>query len=216
MISAAKKIANGKGVEIPFFAENACALSFDTESFDAVIFSFNGIMTIPAKEMRQKAFNEIYRVLRPGGTFIFTTHDMNNPQYINYWNEERIKWENGEQDKRLLEYGDLIFSNPNAINGSVNFVHVPLDGEIEINLKESGFHLIYNDLRDNICEEKPEVLKIGVNCRFWVVKKGGSMIILDSARKQGLSDFDMLADGQVGDSNDITDAFADKNCTCKA
>ena len=171
MICAAKKIAREKGVEISFIAENACNLPFDTDSFDGVIFSFNGLMTIPAKEMRQKVFDEIHRVLRPCGIFIFTTHDMNNPQYIDYWKEERTKWENGEQDKRLLEYGDLIFSNPNALNGSVNFVHVPLDGEIESNLEKSGFHLIYNELRDNICEEKPEVLKIGADCRFWVVKK---------------------------------------------
>jgi ubiquinone/menaquinone biosynthesis C-methylase UbiE len=39
MVSAAKKIAHVKGVEISFMTENACALSFDTESFDAVIYA---------------------------------------------------------------------------------------------------------------------------------------------------------------------------------
>ena len=168
MISAAKKIAQGKGVDISFAAENACALSFDAESFDAVLFSANGIMTIPTKEMRQTAFHEIHRVLKPCGMFIFTTHDINDPQYTAYWNEERVKWTNGEQDRRLLEYGDLIFSEPNADNC---FVHIPLDGEVEAYLKESGFHLVYSELRGNICEEKPEVLNISTDCRFWVVKK---------------------------------------------
>jgi len=168
MIAAAKKIAHGKDVEISFMAENACSLSFDAESFDAVLFSANGIMTIPSKEMRQKAFNEIHRVLKPGGMFIFTTHDMNDPQYIAYWNAERIKWANGEQDKRLPEYGDLIFSEPNADHC---FIHIPLDGEVKAYLKESGFHLVYSELRKNICEEKPEVLKISTDCRFWIVKK---------------------------------------------
>jgi ubiquinone/menaquinone biosynthesis C-methylase UbiE len=91
MISAAQKIAKDKGIEISFAVENACALSFDTDSFDAVVFSFNGIMTIPAKETRQKSFNEIYRVLKPGGIFIFTTHDINTLQFIDYWKEERDK-----------------------------------------------------------------------------------------------------------------------------
>jgi len=168
MISAAKKIAHDQSIDISFAAENACALSFDAESFDAVLFSANGIMTIPARVMRQKAFNEIHRVLKPGGMFIFTTHDINDPQYIAYWNEERIKWTNGEQDKRLLEYGDIIFSEPNAENC---FIHIPLDGEVEAYLKESGFHLVYSELRKNICEEKPEILKISTDCRFWVVKK---------------------------------------------
>jgi len=167
MIAAAQRIAHDKGVDISFATENACALSFDADSFDAVLFSANGIMTIPAKEMRQKAFNEIHRVLKPGGIFIFTTHDMNNPQYIAYWNEERTKWENGEQDKRLLEFGDLVFSEPNADNC---FVHIPLDGEVETYLNESGFHLIYSELRENICDEKPEVLDISVDCRFLVVE----------------------------------------------
>jgi SAM-dependent methyltransferase len=171
MILAAKKIAHDKNIEISFIVKNACDLAFDADSFDAVFFSANGIMTIPGKEMRQKAFNEIYKVLKPGGIFIFTTHDINNPQYIDYWNKERIKWENGEQDKRLLEYGDLIFSDPDTYNGSVNFVHIPLDGEIEKNLERSGFHLVYNELRKNICEEKPELLDITVDCMFWIVKK---------------------------------------------
>ena len=168
MVAAAKRIAHDKGIDISFVAENACALSFDAESFDAVLFSANGIMTIPAKEMRQKAFHEIHRVLKPGGMFIFTTHDINDPRYLAYWNGERIKWANGEQDKRLLEYGDLIFSEPNADNC---FVHIPLDGEVEAYMKESGFHLVYSELRENICEEKPEVLKISTDCRFWVVQK---------------------------------------------
>jgi len=168
MISAAQKIARDKGLEINFMAENACALSFAAESFDAVIFSANGIMTIPAKEVRQKAFNEIQRVLKPGGMFIFTTHDINDPQHIAYWDEERIKWANGEQDQRLLEYGDIIFLEPNADNC---FVHIPSDGEVEAYLKESGFQLVYSELRDNICEEKREALNVTEDCRFWVVKK---------------------------------------------
>jgi len=171
MIAAAKKIAQDKGVEISFIAENACALPFDDNIFNAAIFSANGIMTIPTKEMRQKAFNEIYRVLKPGGIFIFTTHDIDTPQYIDKWSEEKIRWANGEQDKRLLEYGDLIFSAPDANDGSVNFVHIPSCDEVETYLKESGYHLICSELRTNICEEKPEVLEVGAECRFWVVKK---------------------------------------------
>jgi ubiquinone/menaquinone biosynthesis C-methylase UbiE len=171
MISAAQKIANDKSLEISFAIENACALSFNTDSFDAAVFSFNGIMTIPAKETRQKSFNEIYRVLKPGGLFIFTTHDINTSQYIDYWNEERNKWEKGEQDKRLLEYGDLIYSEPDASSGIVCFVHIPVDGEVEEYIKESGFNLLYKELRSNISEENKKVMENSADCYFWVVKK---------------------------------------------
>jgi len=171
MISAAKKIAQNKGTQIPYVAGNACDLSFEADYFDTVIFSFNGIMTIPTNKMRQKAFDEIYRVLKPGGTFIFTTHDIDNPQFTDYWNDERNKWKNGEQDKRLLEYGDLIFSKPDDYGDAVSFVHVPMVGEVEMHLKTSGFNLIYNELRSDICEENPKVLDFSVECKFWIARK---------------------------------------------
>ena len=171
MIAAAQKLARDKDTKVSFVAGNACALSFESSVFDTVIFSFNGIMTIPSKEMRQKAFDEIYRVLRPGGIFIFTTHDINNRQFTGYWNDERVKWEKGQQDKRLLEYGDLIFSKPEDYGDAVSFVHVPVDGEVEMQLKEGGFDLIYSGLRSGICEESPEVLDFSVDCRFWVGEK---------------------------------------------
>lgn len=46
-------------------------LPFPSESFDAVICQF-GVMFFPDKA---KAFAEIYRVLRPGGTFVFNVWD---------------------------------------------------------------------------------------------------------------------------------------------
>ncbi|MEQ9328475.1 MAG: methyltransferase domain-containing protein [Rhodospirillales bacterium] len=45
----------------------------EDDSFDIVIFSFNGIDYIP-HEGRLQALAEIRRVLRPGGLFLFSTH----------------------------------------------------------------------------------------------------------------------------------------------
>ena len=172
MIAAAKVIAKDKGLDMEFVVGNACELHYEGNSFDAVIFSFNGLMTVPTIEMRKKAMKEIYRILKPAGKFIFTTHYMDNQQFTAYWTDEKEKWKKGEQDKSLLEYGDLIFSKPDAYGGDVvNFVHVPVDGEIEECISQSGFQLIYNDKRSNICAESQIVEDFAVDVMFWVCKK---------------------------------------------
>ncbi|MCL2512733.1 MAG: class I SAM-dependent methyltransferase [Oscillospiraceae bacterium] len=171
MIAAALDITKSKNLLIPFIAGNACELTFDSASFDAVIFSFNGIMTIPTSEMRQKAFDEIYRVLKPGGIFIFTAHYMDNPQFVSFWKTEREKWDKGEQDKRLLEYGDVIFSKPDEYGDIISFVHIPVAGEIESYLSKSGYNIIFNKARSKFCEENAAVMGFSGDCKFWVCKK---------------------------------------------
>ena len=171
MVAAACGISKNRSIPIPFVEGNACALSFDSELFDAVIFSFNGIMTIPSTEMRQKAFDEIYRVIKNGGIFIFTAHYMDNPQFVKYWNDEQKKWDTNNQDKRLLEFGDLIFQKPNEYGDVINFVHVPVSGEIEAYISNSGFSLVCSEARSNICEESTAIKDFSGDCKFWICKK---------------------------------------------
>ena len=50
--------------------------SFDNECFDFVLFSFNGIDYMNWEE-RDQSLQEINRVLRKGGYFAFSTHNLN-------------------------------------------------------------------------------------------------------------------------------------------
>jgi len=50
---------------------------FETNSFDFILFSFNGIDSV-SREDREKIFKEIRRVGKPGGTFAFSTHNLNS------------------------------------------------------------------------------------------------------------------------------------------
>jgi SAM-dependent methyltransferase len=45
------------------------------ESFDFVLFSFNGIDNVD-HQGRMRALGEVYRVLRPGGLFAFSSHNL--------------------------------------------------------------------------------------------------------------------------------------------
>lgn len=48
---------------------------FVDSEFDLVVFSFNGIDVIGSDEARRRCLQEAARVLQPGGTFIFSSHN---------------------------------------------------------------------------------------------------------------------------------------------
>ncbi|MEY4766858.1 MAG: hypothetical protein RI907_3531 [Pseudomonadota bacterium] len=45
------------------------------QSFDVVVFSFNGIDCLPTNELRSACLKSVHRVLKPGGHFIFSCHN---------------------------------------------------------------------------------------------------------------------------------------------
>jgi ubiquinone/menaquinone biosynthesis C-methylase UbiE len=69
MLEIAKQKVKASNVE--FVLGDAQALPFPDHSFDFVICQF-GFMFLPDK---QKGFNEAWRVLKPGGQFLFLTWD---------------------------------------------------------------------------------------------------------------------------------------------
>lgn len=71
MIETAKK----ENPEIDFRLMNAAELNFPDKTFDYVLFSFNGLDYLYPGVRREKALAEIRRVLKPGGTFILSSHN---------------------------------------------------------------------------------------------------------------------------------------------
>ncbi len=58
---------------------------FDDESFDFVLFAFNGIDCI-SHEKRINALKEIYRVLKYDGVFAFSTHNLDDRRLVTAFN----------------------------------------------------------------------------------------------------------------------------------
>ena len=54
---------------------DARELAFPDESFDAVLFSFNGLDCVHPSAERRRVLVEVMRVLRPGGTFYYSGHN---------------------------------------------------------------------------------------------------------------------------------------------
>lgn len=61
--------------EIEFRVENVTDTDFPSESFDYAVFSFYGLDYVLPKRQRIEALKEIYRVLKPGGFLVFSTHN---------------------------------------------------------------------------------------------------------------------------------------------
>ncbi len=164
MIDVAKLIGKEMGYKIKFSEGDATNLKFSDGQFDAVIFGFNGLMQIPRRANRKRALTEIRRVLRPEGVFIFTTHDRSiNPDY---WEKEAAKWERGNSDALLDEFGDKYYAGE---HGNI-YIHSPEDAEIESDLISCGFKTVFKAFRSDICQESMPVRNFSDECVFRAAK----------------------------------------------
>ena len=167
MIAAARRIAAQHDLAIRFHVGDATSMPYADASFDGALFSFQGLMCIPGGKRRLKALHEVRRVLRPGSHFIFTTHDRAIPRWVDFWHDERARWDRGEQDARLLEFGDRIIPD----SGLLTYVHIPARAEVRSLIADVGFDLVEDRLRSDVATETEAIRKISSECRMWVVRR---------------------------------------------
>ena len=145
-----KKTTQGK---ISFICCDMLNMPFEPCSFDCVLVSYNALMMIPKQSNRIKALKEIHRVIHKNGILVFTASDREqNKKYHDFWEEEKKRWESKTMDARLFDYGDQMFTE----RGSDVFVHFSTQTEIKQMLNQTGFSLIENFFRSEICE--PQVV----------------------------------------------------------
>ncbi len=168
LIMVAKDYAKKHNLRVAFSYQDARKLQFPNESFDGIVFPFNGLMTIPLEENRKQVLSEIARVLRPSGYFIFTTHDrLINKNYSEFWKKQRSNFRSGKRELGQYEYGDL------PLKGAEDdaFIHIPSMSEVRSLLKSYGFKIVYTRMRSKIATESENTMKFSADCRFWVVQK---------------------------------------------
>lgn len=167
MIEEARRLARLLDYGIAFRVADATRLPFEAGAFDGAIFGFNGLMQIPWRKSRRIAMEQIARVLRPGGFFVFTSHDRDLNRYRDLWKEERALWDAGLQGEGLLEFGDRHAETP---EGMV-FIHIPRQADVEEDLEATGFELLESHLRSEIASESEAVRAFSEECRFWIARR---------------------------------------------
>jgi SAM-dependent methyltransferase len=137
--------------------------------FAGALFMFNGLMQIPGRENRRRALRSLHRLCRPGAPLLFTTHDRDSsPTERALWRLEAIRWEQGRQDPRLVEFGDRYFSDPTGRT----FMHLPDRAEILADLAATGWLHAFDALRPEVARESRAVRDFSDECRFWAAHRG--------------------------------------------
>lgn len=89
--AAMVEVCRRKYPKLEFMIADASDLSvFRENSFDAVVFAFNGLDYVLPESRRRSCLDHISRILKPGGCLIFSSH---NPRAIlvrRGWNRNRI------------------------------------------------------------------------------------------------------------------------------
>lgn len=109
-------------------------LPFDDNTFDAVVCQF-GVMFFPDKI---KAFAESYRVLKPGGHFVFNSWDSLQYNPVPAMVDKALKEEFTEEAPDFLEEGPFSFFDHNEINKLLQVAGFQ-NIEIEVVSRESGY-----------------------------------------------------------------------------
>jgi SAM-dependent methyltransferase len=144
-----------------------CRLITDT-SFAGALFLFNGLLQIPGRANRRAALGELHRVCRPGAPFLFTTHDRDSsPTERALWRLETIRWLRGDQDPRLVEFGDRYFED----EAGRTFMHLPDRREILEDLAATGWHHRFDAMRREVAKESRAVRDFSDECRFWAAER---------------------------------------------
>lgn len=172
MIDMAKQKAAEQKLEIEYQVGDVADLKLSDNSFDGAIFANNGWVQIPGKENRQKALDEIYRVLKSDGIFILTAHrryyTLNNSffwlgQFIKHFVLKPFGIKIAE-----LEFGDTFYRKYYS-NGKLerqNFIRMTGAGEVEKQIQRSGFKLIESEPMGKIAEADGKSMKGSMSENF--------------------------------------------------
>jgi ubiquinone/menaquinone biosynthesis C-methylase UbiE len=114
------RLCQEKFGDTEFLVADASDLSpFSGGSFDAVVFSFNGLDYVLPAEKRRQCLRECARVLKANGVLIFSSHNPCSVVVRPNWNQQRLR----DFAQRLDPRGGLLFTAVLGALTAVKYVH---------------------------------------------------------------------------------------------
>lgn len=176
MVKRARDQANFWRLPISWSALDATDLPFADCTFDGALFSYNGIELVPGgKEGKKRVLQEVWRILKPGGHFIFTTHAL---EAFNQFAISRL----GRLAVFLIsrairrqteekEIGEVV--NDPKRNLEVYYMQIISPRIYRRMLLETGFELAYYNSRQRIDDQKPPswIADFDADFKFYVARK---------------------------------------------
>ena len=74
MVELAKEVGRACQADIDYRVMDVMDLSLASSTFEFALFSYNGFELLPGRAGKERALREVFRVLKPGGHFIFSSH----------------------------------------------------------------------------------------------------------------------------------------------
>jgi ubiquinone/menaquinone biosynthesis C-methylase UbiE len=120
--------------DLDFLLADASDLSaFEDASFDAIVFAFNGLDSVIPNEKRSRCLRECWRVLRPEGVFVFSSHNPRSLLVRADWDRGRLRAFAG----RFISQQNIFFSQVIGLLTAAKATHAFLSAAIRCALKIS-------------------------------------------------------------------------------
>lgn len=152
MIKTAKQISKQKKLSILYQVADAVQLYFADNSFEYALFSNQGWTQIPGKGNRRKALQEVHRILKPQGIFIFTAHQrvlFSRNAFVWLWQAFRFYFLKPLGFPVLEQnFGDRFFTETKEGGEKKEkifqqqYIHVPSVSEVTKDIAQAGFTLL--------------------------------------------------------------------------
>jgi SAM-dependent methyltransferase len=123
---------------------DARALNFTDQSFDAALFSANGLDHVPGYSEKLEVLRRVFRVLRPGAPFIFSVHRIWSPVHMPRLIAGGLKVSLGKimgLNTLEKEWGELY--DLNAATLEEGYGQFLTSGKWRMALKTAGFDFVF-------------------------------------------------------------------------
>jgi ubiquinone/menaquinone biosynthesis C-methylase UbiE len=179
LIHFAQEKARTEDIPLNFIVGDATQLCFPDNEFDNILFSYNGIEGIPSRQARLMCLKEIYRVLKPNGVFIFTTHTLFSRVYLGFHIKKLINLITKHapfiptlySEFTQLKLGDIFVSNRDNVKMAW---HLTNPFHMMLKLRNTGFEIVYINNCERISKRKMKSTYtsfLGTHCVFYIVRK---------------------------------------------